>query len=157
MNWRDDKLDAEVEALMAIRPERFTSRQNARLCAVMRELAELIERRKRRRTMRKKKKRKKKLPRSGCTRRRLRQCFAGCDAPRDVFPLVVDWLLIDGGEAGMDLQVGVFVVVKAVAYAWLVLLISLLALCFILSSSGLDALHHVRYGREEQLRGTSLS
>ena len=41
----DDKLDAEMEALMAIRPERFSSRQNARLCAVMRERAELIERR----------------------------------------------------------------------------------------------------------------
>ena len=40
---------------MAIGPERLTSRQNARLSAILRERAELIERRKRRRTMRKKK------------------------------------------------------------------------------------------------------
>ena len=133
--------------------------------------------------MRKKKKRRKKqLPRSGCTRRRRRQWHdrcagsAGCDAPRDVFPLVDDWPDMLCNTAGMDLQVGVFVVVVAVAYAWLVLLISLLALCFLLSSSGpdtcavgwfcwgrctsrcilfsclqaQDARHHGRYGREGQ-------
>ena len=59
----DEKLDAEMDALMAVGPERLTSRQNARLSAILRERAELIERKKRRRTMRKKKKRKKRLPR----------------------------------------------------------------------------------------------
>ena len=44
---------------MAIGPERLTSRQQARLSAVLRERAELVERRKKRRTMRKRKKRSK--------------------------------------------------------------------------------------------------
>ena len=59
----DNKLEAEFDALMA------TSRQEARLSAVLRERAELIERKKRR---------KKKLPRSGCTRRRRRQWHDRC-------------------------------------------------------------------------------
>ena len=60
-----------MDALLAIGPERLTSRQNASLSAILRERAELIERRKRRRTMRKKKNRRKKrlpsipLPRQG--------------------------------------------------------------------------------------------
>ena len=59
----DEKLGAEMDALMAIGPERLTSRQQARLSAVLRERAELVERRKKRGTMRKRKKRsKRKLP-----------------------------------------------------------------------------------------------
>ena len=81
----DDMLEAELDALLAIDPERLTSRQDARLSAVLRERAELVERRKRRRTTRKMKKRKKKkLPRSGLTRRRRRQWrgrYAGHDVP----------------------------------------------------------------------------
>ena len=45
----DDKLDAEMDALMSIGSERLTSLQNARLTALMRERAELVERRKKRR------------------------------------------------------------------------------------------------------------
>ena len=80
----DDKLEAEFDALMAI--GHLTSRQEARLSAVMRERLELIERRQRRRAARKSKKRrkKKKLPRSGLTRRRPRQWrgrYAGPDVP----------------------------------------------------------------------------
>ena len=45
----DEKLDAEMDALMAIGPERLTSRQQTRLSAVLRERAELVERRKKRR------------------------------------------------------------------------------------------------------------
>ena len=80
----DDKLEAEFDALMAI--GHLTSRQEARLSAVMRERLELIERRQRRRVARKSKKRrkKKKLPRSGLTRRRPRQWrgrYAGPDVP----------------------------------------------------------------------------
>ena len=86
--------------------------------------------------MRKKKKRRKKLPRSGSTRRRRLhdRCagFAGCDAPRDVFPMVDDWPEMLGIVAGMDQKDSVIVVVMAVAYAWLILLVSLLALCFLL-------------------------
>ena len=41
----------------------------------------------------------------------------------------------------------------AVAYAWLVLLVSLLALCFLLSSSDPDARHHGWFGPEGPLRG----
>ena len=67
----DDKLEAEFDALMAI--GHLTSRQEARLSAVMRERLELIERRKRRRVARKsKKRRKRKLPR---TCRLPRQCM----------------------------------------------------------------------------------
>ena len=61
----DDKLDAEFDALMAIGPERLTSRQEARLRATQQERLDLIERRKRRRAARKSKKRKKtKTPRT---------------------------------------------------------------------------------------------
>ena len=57
----DDNLEAEFDALMAI--GHLTSRQEARLSAVLREWTELIERKKRRRAARKsKKRRKKKLP-----------------------------------------------------------------------------------------------
>ena len=67
-----------MDALMAI--GHLTSRQEARLSAVIRERAELIERRKRRRTMRKRKKRRKrKTPKtsSSCGRvhRRQQQCY----------------------------------------------------------------------------------
>ena len=84
---------------MAISPERLTSRQEARLHAKQQERLDLIERRK------SKKRRMKKLPR---TRRLLRQwharCagFAGCDAPRVVFPLVGDGHPMLGITAGMD-------------------------------------------------------
>ena len=54
---RDDKLDAEMDALMAIGPERLTSRQEARFRAIQQERLDLIERRKRRRAARKSKKR----------------------------------------------------------------------------------------------------
>ena len=64
----DEKLDAEMDAPVAIGPERLTSRQNARLSAILRERAELIERRKRRR-------RKKRLPRIPLSRQgRRRPC-----------------------------------------------------------------------------------
>ena len=73
----DEKLDAEMDALMAIGPERLTSRQQARLSAVLRERAELVERRKKRRTMRKRKKRsKRKLPKSS-SGVRVRRCGQG--------------------------------------------------------------------------------
>ena len=105
----DDKLEAELDALMAIGFERLTSRQEARLLAVQQERVDLIERRKRRRAARKtKKRRKKKLPRSGGARRPHRQWhvryarFAGSDAPRDVFPLIGDWPLMLGIMAGVD-------------------------------------------------------
>ena len=71
----DDKLDAEMDALLAI--ERLTSRQQARLSVIIRERAELVERRKKRRTMRKRKKRRKRrtprtssLPGRACRRQR---------------------------------------------------------------------------------------
>ena len=88
----DDKLEAEMDALMAI--GHLTSRQEARLSAVIRERAELIERRERRRTMRKRKKRRKrKTPKtsSSCGRahRRQQQCcvhdwFSWCCSSRCV-------------------------------------------------------------------------
>ena len=100
---------------------------------------------------RKRKKRRKKLPRSG-TRRLQRQwyCsagFAGCDSPRAVFPLVDDWHQKDSSA----------VVVLAVAYAWLVLLVLLLVLCFLLLTSGPDALHHGWYGPEGHVRSWLVS
>ena len=100
-----------------------------------------------------KKRRKKKLPRSGCTRRRRRQWHvrhagcAGCDAPRDVVPLVDDWPLMLGIMASMDEQVSVFVVVMAVAYAWLVLLVSLLALCPVCTRMTRTQLRSCRFPR----------
>ena len=76
----DDKLEAEFDALMAI--GHLTSRQEARLSAVMRERLELIERRQRRAARKSKKRRtKKKLPRSGLTRRRPRQWRGGYAGP----------------------------------------------------------------------------
>ena len=74
----DDKLEAEFDALMAI--GHLTSRQEARLSAVVRERLELVERRKKRRTMRKRKKRRKrKTPKtsSSCGRahRQQQQCY----------------------------------------------------------------------------------
>ena len=73
----DEKLDAEMDVLMAIGSERLTSRQHARLSAVLRERAELVERRKKRRTMRKRKKRsKRKLPKSS-SGVRVRRCGQG--------------------------------------------------------------------------------
>ena len=72
----DDKLEAEFDALMAIFPERLTSRQEARLRAIQQERLDLIEWRKRRRAARKsKKRRKKKTPRtsSSCCRAHRRQ------------------------------------------------------------------------------------
>ena len=80
----DDKLEAEFDALMAI--GHLTCRQEARLSAVLRERAELIDRKTRRRAARKTKKRKKRLPRSGGARRPRPQWhgFAGSDAPRCV-------------------------------------------------------------------------
>ena len=101
-----------------------------------------------------KKRRKKKLPRSGRTRRRHRQwrvrhaVFAGSNAPRDVFPVADDWPLLLGNTAGMDQKDSIFVVVIAVAYARLVLLVSLVPLCSLLSRSGPDAPHHGRYQPE---------
>ena len=79
----DDKLDAEFDELMAIGPERLTSRQGAWLRAIQQE----------RRAVRKSKKRRKKFPR---TRRLPRQWhvryagLAGCDTPCVVFFSVVD-------------------------------------------------------------------
>ena len=74
----DDKLEAEFDALMAI--GHLTSRQEARLSAVVRERLELVERRKKRRTMRKRKKRRKrKTPKTsfscGRAHRRQQQCY----------------------------------------------------------------------------------
>ena len=108
-----------------------------------------------------KKRRKKKLPRSG-TRRLQRQwyCsagFAGCDSPRAVFPLVDDWHLVLGITAGVDQKDSSAVVVLAVAYAWLVLLVLLLVLCFLLLTSGPDALHHGWYGPEGHVRSWLVS
>ena len=100
----DDKLEAEFDALMAI--GHLTSRQEARLSAVIRERVELIERRKRRRVARKsKKRRKKKLPR---TCRLPRQWHvrkagdAGCAAPRVMLPSFVDTTKMLGILVGMD-------------------------------------------------------
>ena len=82
----DDKLEAKFNALMAI--GHLTSRQNARLTALMRERAELVEKRKKR-------KRKRKTPKtsSSCGRphRRHRQChfhgwFSWCCSSRCVLP-----------------------------------------------------------------------
>ena len=78
--------------------------------------------------------------------------FAGCDAPRDAFPLVDDWHLLLGNTAGMDQKDSSIVVVVAVAYARLVLLVSLLALCSSLSLSGPDGRHHGRYEPEGHVR-----
>ena len=101
-----DKLDAEFDALMAIGPERLTSRQEARLRAIHQGRLDLIERRKRRRAARKsKKRRKKKLPR---TRRLPRQWhvrkagFAGCVAPRVMLPSYADRPKMLGILVGMD-------------------------------------------------------
>ena len=52
----------------------------------------------------------------------------------DVFPLVDEWHLMLGITAGMD-QKSIIVVVMAVTCAWLVLLVLLLALCFLPLSS----------------------
>ena len=101
----DDKLEAEMDALMAIDPERLTSRQEARLSAILPERAELIERKRR---AARKTRRKKKLLRSGCNRRRRRQwhdcCagFADSHTPRVVFPVVDDWPEMFDIMAAMD-------------------------------------------------------
>ena len=131
----DDKLDAEFDALVATGPERLTSRQNARLSAVLRERAELVERRTKRRTMRKRKKRRKrKTPRtsSSCchAHRRHRQCMAGFPgAPRAVFfPSVVKPKMLLLGRFVSERQL-------SVACAWLVLLITF-SLCSLLLSAG---------------------
>ena len=105
--------------------------------------ARLLSEQAAKRRRKKKKKRKKKLPCTsshcscGRARRRQRQwyarhcCFAGCDALRDVFPLVDDWHPMLGITAGMDQKDSIIVVVMmAVAHGRLVLLVSLFALCF---------------------------
>ena len=104
-----------------------------------------------------KKRRKKRTPRVSSlfrARRRHRQLagFAGCVAPRVVFPLVDDWHLLLCNTAGMDQKDSFIVVAMAVVYARLVLLVSLLALCSLLSLSGPDARHHGRYVLEGGLR-----
>ena len=100
----DDKLEAEFDALMAI--GHLTSRQEARLSAVMRERLELIERRKRRRLARKsKKRRKRKLPRTCRLPRQwhVRKAgFAGCATPRVMLPSFVDRTNMLGILVGMD-------------------------------------------------------
>ena len=105
-----------------------------------------------------KKRRKRRTPRTsslsscGRSRRRQRQWrvrhagFAGSCAPRDVFPVAYDWPLLLGNTAGMDQKDSIFVVVMAVAYAMLVLLVSLVPLCSLLSWSALmlrimDSIH----------------
>ena len=88
-----------------------------------------------------KKRRKKRTPRTsssrsttGRARRRHRHWrvrhagFAGSSAPRDVFPVTDDWPLLLGNTAGMDQKDSIFVVGMALAYAWLVLLVSLVPL-----------------------------
>ena len=107
-----------------------------------------------------KKRRKRRTPRTssrsscGRSRRRQRQWrvrhagFAGSCAPRDVFPVAYDWPLLLGNTAGMDQKDSIFVVVMAVAYAMLVLLVSLVPLCSLLSWSGPDAPHHGQYPPE---------
>ena len=108
-----------------------------------------------------KKRRKKRTPRTsssrstpGRTRRRhwhwrVRHAgFAGSSAPRDVFPVTDDSPLLLGNMAGMDQKDSIFVVGMALAYAWLVLLVSLVPLCSLLSWSGPDAPHHGQYPPE---------
>ena len=80
-----------------------------------------------------KKRRKKRTPRTsssrstpGRARRRHRHWrvrhagFAGFYTPRDMFPVTDDWPLLLGNTAGMDQKDSIFVVVMALAYAWLV-------------------------------------
>ena len=59
-----------------------------------------------------------------------------------------DWPLLLGNTAGMDQKDSIFVVGMALAYAWLVLLVSLVPLCSLLSWSGPDAPHHGQYPPE---------
>ena len=104
-----------------------------------------------------KKRRKKRTPRVSSlfrARRRHRQLagFAGCVSPRVVFPLVDDSHLLLCNTAGMDQKDSFIVVAMAVVYARQVLLVSLLALCSLLSLSGPDARHHGRYVLEGGLR-----
>ena len=106
------------------------------------------------RKRKRKKRRKRRTPRTSSRplrgRRRQRQwrvrhaCFAGSNAPRDVFPVADDWTLLLGNMAGMDQKDSFFVGVMAVAYARLVFLVSLVPLCSLLSWSGPDAPHHGR-------------
>ena len=94
--------------------------------------------------------------RSSCGRSRRRQRqwrfrhagFAGSCAPRAVFPVAYDWPLLFDNTAGMDQKDSFFVVVMALAYAMLVLLVSLVPLCSLLSWSGPDAPHHGQYPPE---------
>ena len=134
----DNKLDAEMDALMAIGPERLTSTE----CQSLRGYAgaggadrEEEEEEDDEEDQEEEEEASSLWLHSSSTSAVARSLcgFANCDAPRGVFPLV--WPEMLGIVAGMDLQVGVFVVVMAVACAWLVLLLSLLALCFLLSSS----------------------
>ena len=110
-----------------------------------------------------KKKRKKKLPRAsshsfcGCACRRQRQWrvrragVAGSNAPRDVFPVAGNWLLLLGNTAGKDQKDSIFIVVMAVAYARLVLLVFARPAVFpSVCRRAQDAPHHGR----SQTRGT---
>ena len=135
----DEKLDAEMDALMAIGPERLTSRQHARLTAVLRERAELVERRKKRRTMRKRKKRsKRKLPKSS-SGERVRRCGQGFRSRSSLLVLVGVHCRAPLGcrrpkmlhiMAGVDQKGSWF------AQGWFFLVTMLLALCSSWFSSG---------------------
>ena len=139
----DTKRMAELSLLWSVPYERRSAEQKDRIMALM---------------SRRKRKRKTKLPKtsSACGRYRRRQRqwrvrhagFAGSCAPRDVFPVAYDWPLLLGNTSGMDQKDSFFVVVMAVAYAMLVLLVSLVPLCSLLSWSGPDAPHHGQYPPE---------
>ena len=148
--WGALKTPEQVEAAKqaSLRRQRKAAAKKEKEMAEMDVEASSSQRRK------KKRKKKQKLLRSGRTRRRHRQWrvrhtgFAGSCAPRDVFPVAYDWPLLLGNTAGMDQEDSIFVVVMAVAYARLVLLVSLVPLCSLLSWSGPDAPHHGQYPPE---------
>ena len=145
----EEEIEKRVAKHTAVQSEAAETMQRARLL-----LEQAGKRRKR------KKRRKRRTPRTssrsscGLSRRRQRQWrvrhagFAGSCAPRAVFPVAYDCPLLLGNTAGMDLKDSFFVVVMALAYAWLVLLVSLVPLCSLLSWSGPDAPHHGQYPPE---------
>ena len=69
-----------------------------------------------------------------------------------MFPLVDDWHLLLCNTAGMDQKDSFIVVVTAVAFARLVSLVSLLALCSLPWFAGPDAQHHGWYEPEGHVR-----
>ena len=145
----EEEMEKRVAKHTAVQSEAAETMQRARLL-----LEQASKRRKR------KKRRKRRTPRTsfrsscGPSRRRQRQWrvrhagFAGSCAPRAVFPVAYDWPSLLGNTAGMDQKDNFFVVVMALAYAKLVLLVSLVPLCSFLSWSGPDAPHHGQYPPE---------